>query len=711
MSGYFYLDWFTLTISIFNTIVLLWLGFSILLNAEKRRWGIWMAGAGMLAGGLFFISHSAILGHGTRQLTAGLDFWWRVGWLPVLALPTAWYVILLWFSGGWEYPQTSLWKRQRVWFGLAFFIWLILLVMLLTQQLPGLLDLAANQTAAAFLLGGIPLFLLIYPLHLILCISLALDALWHPEASGRFMGELARRRARPWLTAVSITFLFVGFMVAAFIFWLFHQGGYPDQALDVPQFELVIVAFDLVIAVCIGAAVVMLGKAIISYEIFTGKALPRQEMARYWSRMLVLAAGYSLVLGWAQTFGLRPIYGVLLGVLILAAFFAMLSWRMYHERQLMLRTLRPFLVSQRLMDRMALIEGEQHNETVQMFDALCRDVLGVRQALLVPRGALLSQAHGNLGYPAQEVKQIEPDWLPAIESAENSQAVDPRTHDGFLWVLPLRQHQELLGVLLLGEKTDGGFFTQEEMEMAGAAGERILDSLAGTELAQRLVQLQRRQIAESQVADTRLHRNLHDEVLPAIHEAVLKLNHLDAVNALEKEAVLDGLSDLHHQVSSLLRGLKARQAFDAVHMEVIPALHSLVEDELQHRFEGVAWDIQPEAQNLLERISPVIKEVLYYAAREALRNAARHARKKNGEPIRMQIILTSAPGLRLQVIDDGSGFAEWNRETLGTDGSGQGLMLHATLLSILGGQLRVTRTASQQTCVEMELPQSAVDPW
>ncbi len=47
MSGNFSLDWLTLAVSLFNTILLLWLGLTVLLNAERRSWGIWMAGGGL----------------------------------------------------------------------------------------------------------------------------------------------------------------------------------------------------------------------------------------------------------------------------------------------------------------------------------------------------------------------------------------------------------------------------------------------------------------------------------------------------------------------------------------------------------------------------------------------------------------------------------------------------------------------------------------
>ena len=48
MTGSFFLDWAIMAVSLFNTILLLWLGLTVLLNAERRTWGVWLAGGGLL---------------------------------------------------------------------------------------------------------------------------------------------------------------------------------------------------------------------------------------------------------------------------------------------------------------------------------------------------------------------------------------------------------------------------------------------------------------------------------------------------------------------------------------------------------------------------------------------------------------------------------------------------------------------------------------
>src|SRR6476620_3356473 len=114
MSGQLYLDWAILAVSLCNTILLLWLGLTVLLNAEnRRRTGIWVAGGGLLVGAALFVSHSAIIGFGLSFVSKGMDFWWRTSWVPAVASPFAWYVVMLWYAGYWDDPFADLRRRQR----------------------------------------------------------------------------------------------------------------------------------------------------------------------------------------------------------------------------------------------------------------------------------------------------------------------------------------------------------------------------------------------------------------------------------------------------------------------------------------------------------------------------------------------------------------------------------------------------------------------
>ena len=135
MSGTLVLDWAILAISLYNTIALLWLGLTVVLNAKRKSWGVWLAGGGLLLGAAFFVSHTAILGRGLQAVGRGMNFWWHVGWGAVIVSPLLWYVVMLWYAGYWDAaqgaPRSKLRRRQRIWFPLTALLSVSLVGMLL----------------------------------------------------------------------------------------------------------------------------------------------------------------------------------------------------------------------------------------------------------------------------------------------------------------------------------------------------------------------------------------------------------------------------------------------------------------------------------------------------------------------------------------------------------------------------------------------------
>src|SRR5262245_63218892 len=103
------LDWAIISVSFFNTVAFLWLGLTVLLNAERRRWGTWAAGSALILAGLFFVGHSAVVGHDLLTFGPDIEFWWRVSWLPVVGAPYLWYLLTLWYTG------VLRGERHRVW--------------------------------------------------------------------------------------------------------------------------------------------------------------------------------------------------------------------------------------------------------------------------------------------------------------------------------------------------------------------------------------------------------------------------------------------------------------------------------------------------------------------------------------------------------------------------------------------------------------------
>ncbi len=96
---------------------------------------------------------------------------------------------------------------------------------------------------------------------------------------------------------------------------------------------------------------------------------------------------------------------------------------------------------------------------------------------------------------------------------------------------------------------------------------------------------------------------------------------------------------------------------EVAHLGLIGALRQVLDTELAAAFDGITWEIEPAATHSLRQLSALAAEVLFSAAREAIRNAARYGR--NGDKNRALHLKLSAiwcDGLRLVIEDDGEGW-------------------------------------------------------
>jgi signal transduction histidine kinase len=703
MSGFFYLDWAILAVSLFNTILLLWLGLTVLLNAEHRTWGLWLAGGGMLMGGAFFLSHTAILGFGPDYLHHAANFWWRFGWTPVIFTPFAWYVVTLWYTGFWDSKSNPIYRRHHLWLWLLGGLCAAMIGMfLVTNPLPSFDQVAHLDLSAAISVQGVAVLILIYPVFITACVALALDALLRPGPTGRMMGQLARRRARPWLAAASFCLLLVSLMVGGFMLWAAMNAR---QVLLNTTLAIQAIWADLIISTLIAIAIILIGQGVVSYEVFTGRTLPRRGLLRFWRRALVLAAGYSISVSLSLALNLTPIYILLLSACLLVLFYALVSWRSYVDRERFMADLRPFMANPELLNHLLHAPDQSSFSVQKPFCALCTNVLGTHSGFLVPLGA-----SGPLFGPALSCPEGVPPPLANLnEMIEHLTAqalcvpIDASQFAGASWAVPLWNERGLCGALLLGEKMDGGLYSQEEIEIARSAGERLVDMQASAQMARRLMSIQRQRLADGQVADRRARRVLHDDVLPRLHAVLLTLSS-QADPLEERQEAIHTLVEVHHQISDLLRDLPAVTTPEVLRLGLIGALEQVLQGEMKDSFERVDWQVEPEAVMQADRLPPLVAEAVFYAVREVLRNAARHARPPDSRiPLELKIRMVCKNGLEIAVEDNGVGITT---STPSNGGSGQGLALHSTLLAVLGGSLAVESIPGAFTRVCISLPQT-----
>ena len=712
MTGHFWLDWAVVAVSLANTILLIWLGTIVLLNVERRTWGGWLAAAGLLLGGVFFISHTAILGYGFNVQSIGVNFWWVVGLSAVMVLPFLWYIIMLWYSGFWQRDISGapnrLLQRHRIWFLIACILILVLLGLgIATRPTAAHLTYPSRRLLDSIYVSGLPVLIIFYPAYVIYCIVLSLDAVRDPGPSHRTMGDLARKQARPWLIGASLALLLVSVSVGVVFTWL---GGF------IPNFDLLTLHirtvgyFDLLIESLILLAVILLGQAVVAYEVFTGQILPRQGFLRQWQRAILLAFGYGTVIGFTYTTNLRPIYGILLSALLITLFFALFSWRSYSERQRTISSLRPFVASQRFYDQLLSPSTPTDQTGLQTpFNAVCYDVLNASEAYLVPMGPLAPLVGPPLSYPANH-KLANTNLSHILTLFTPEQSIVPIRGQGLPqqieWAVPLWSQRGLAGVLLLAEKKDGGIYAQEEIEIAQASGERLIDTKASLEIGQRLMRLQRKRLAESQVLDQRARRILHDDVLQQLHTAMLTLVSHPEDDSNPTDEAIELLTDVHTKISNLLRAMPAAEVPELKSTGLVGALKKVVNEKWGQAFDTIEWKITPEGDTAAQNLVSLECEVIYYAARETVRNAARHGRSQpentdNTAPLNLLVEISAQDGLQIIITDDGVGMPLDNRPR---GNGGQGLTLHSTMMAVIGGTMDIDSQPGEYTRVRLYLP-------
>lgn len=707
MSTSFTLNWAIMAVSLMNTILLLWLGVTVLLNAERRTWGLYLAGGGLLLGAAFFVSHTAIIGLSPFQLTwRNTIFWWTVGMVPAIMLPLAWYVIMLWYAGYWGVENGRLHRRQRYWFAFTMvvaFVGLVSLgigVILLAVPSPELILL---RLFIRWSIAGVPILAIGYSIYVVMCIALSLDALRQPEPSNRVMGTQARERAHPWLVAVAIAFLLVSFMVAGIMLWIVQDAN-QRSLFEIYFFSPnTIAVLDLIVASIIGVSIFLLGQAIVSYEIFTGKTLPRRGLLRHWQRVVFLAVGYGIIIGGTLALQVRSIYSLLLTTMLMTAFFALMSWQSYVERERYIGSLRPFVTSQRLYEQLLTQSVPQNVDFVSPFHALCRDVLDAQVAYLAALGPLAPLVGPPLVYPSQEDVNL-PSLTNLIEHFQSpatvNLSVEPEQYGGAIWAIALWSERGLIGVFLLGPKVGDSLYTQEEIEIARTIGERLIDTQASAEMSQKLMGLQRERLAHNQVIDQQTRRVLHDDILPSLQTSLIALSsETTSENSAVNNAVAM-MTDAHKQISDLLHNMPTISVPDVARLGIVEAFKRTVNEELAHAFQKITWQIAEGISEKSQMIPHLPAEVLFYAAREVVRNAMKHGGGDSGGEISLCIDINWQDGLIIKIEDDGVGVSS----NTSTRGSGQGLSLHSTMMAVVGGSLSIDSVVGRYTAVTLTLP-------
>ncbi|MEM7133919.1 MAG: ATP-binding protein [Chloroflexota bacterium] len=719
LTGIPLVDAAQITVSVTNTALLLWLGLTILLFAERKTFGVWMAAIGLNLAAGFFLTHSALLGLGVVEIESISWPFWSFVWLTLIALPLAWYGITIWHGfGGKEksilnvFMATS--PTHRIGAGVLAIAALGLFRSIPHQELGRIAGMLSRLDLQALVTLNQVLFnFVIYGVYINGCMILSLILLSFVPIRHDQPDSRLRERARPWLLRTSFILLLISLLVSSVALAIYWYSQTSDGLFHINDWAWGVIYLDFIVETLILCAIVLLGEAAVAYEIFTGRLFPGAELQKQWLNMLILTIGFSVVVSLTFVERLDPIYTILLSIVIITVYSALSNWRTHRRRARYLEHIRPMLSGRQILPQLLKETGTQPNmsASLQLFTTLCQDILQVECAYLIPGGPIAPLVQGGLTYPSdsplppriysllgslkQEAKEVYP--IPHIEGSLLQLAVS------------LFNERGLIGYLFLGPKRDQKLFTQEDIEIARASSERLLDTHASSVMTQTLLSLQRRQLVESRYVDQSTRRILHDDVLPMIHTALLQIRpESDADSGPESPHEL--LKNAHKQIAELLQQMPTNSAKQISYYGLLGAIEHLIGEEFRGSFDKVSQSYIPdhctcdEAIQALEEKGP-ISEVIYYAVREIIRNAATYARGSEARPVQLDIRCDCTAGLRVQVQDNGVGFSSTTAHSNGHTGhSGSGLLLHTTMVTVLGGTLEVDSSLGKGTCVTIDYP-------
>jgi signal transduction histidine kinase len=603
-----------------------------------------------------------------------------------------------------------------------------------------------------------------------------MDAFWDDPTDVELLEEplLSWHLARPGLLLAAL--LMVGLtttlgilVVQSMLNWLGYGIRLPEPVppttlppgSPVP-FNLLIL--DLVATGAVALVILLIGYSIVRHGVLIERPLARRGFFEQWRGIVIVATLVAILIALLVSRTQSDLVGMLFITCLATAAYALFTWSSYTAHDRYVALLGPFVrsTSQRHWLNTDLQKTEQDLE--HLFFHLCHEVLGVQCAYL---SVMAGSERRSFSYrwPADLVPG--PQWIKPARGVNGESRDRPVTRPErtlvsqatlarriqvslneqplIVWVLPIYNERGLVATLYLGPREDGSVFTDEDMNLAHACGERILDTLGDHEAMQAVASLLRRRVVDVKLLGAQQRRVLHDEILPQMHLALLQLEKLRSMPESKQSApgactgeagektreevartnginvpadarrqtideAIDIISDAHRRLAAMMRATAPGAPHRLEHDGLINAISTMLEQDFQHAFDEVEWCVAEEtAARIDEVLSPAIAELIFAAVQEALRNAARHAR---GSDVHRSLRLTFKatwnpcdPSLEVLVADNGVGISSASSSTTGTGG---GLLTHSALLAIAGGSLTIKSTPGEGVTVRIFLPVEAL---
>ncbi len=577
------------------------------------------------------------------------------------------------------------------------------------------------------------------------------DAFWDDPTNVELLEEpvLSWHLARPVLflaailmVALTTTLGILG--IGSIIDW-FELQRHQHVSLPVTHslnaIPLNLLVLDMLATGAVALIILLVGYCVVRHGILIERPLARRGFFEQWRGIVIVATAVAIFIALLVTFTRSPLGSLLLITSLATGVYALFTWSSYTAHDRYIALLGPFLRSTNVRHWLNTDLQKTEQGLEDLFFHLCRDALAVQCARLTvmagsvrrtfsyrwPEGAreqslyAVPKPRPKFRHGVSSIRAGKGNLAPArVQLTINGQPM-------ICWVLPIYDELGLVAMLYLGPREDGGAFTDEDMNLAHACGQRILDALGDHEAMQAVAGLLRRRIVDVKLLGAQQRRILHDDILPQMHLALLHLEtlrsfiHSDSLPSPQEEVntsspgqvlneAVDMISDAHRRLAALMRATAPGAPHRLERDGLMDAICAMLQQDFQHAFDEVEWCVSEETAHCIDEVTPpAIAELIFAAVQEALRNAARHAR---GTDVHRRLRLTlkancSQPGsqpepnLEVVVADDGVGIISASSSTTGTGG---GLLTHSALLAIAGGSLTVKSAPGEGVTVRIVLP-------
>jgi signal transduction histidine kinase/ligand-binding sensor domain-containing protein len=151
---------------------------------------------------------------------------------------------------------------------------------------------------------------------------------------------------------------------------------------------------------------------------------------------------------------------------------------------------------------------------------------------------------------------------------------------------------------------------------------------------------------------TRVARDLHDTLLQSFHAVVLRLQAVTFLPPAEgRQALEKVIDDAGHAIVEARDAVQDLRSAAVVSPDLQSLISALGEELIASQSDEPTPAVSVNVEGSPKEIAPLVRDEIYRIAREALRNAFRHANAS-----RIQVEIRYAPGaLRVRIRDDGKG--------------------------------------------------------